>query len=122
MRKVSLVQAKLVNTATAFADDLIPLNDELTHTHGPGAAHAHGDTAFTTWLNPQLAMAQAAAIRDAFAAKWPQHRADFESNYQSLAGDLKQLDASTKSAFESLGNAPCSAPTLSINTSPDIIR
>ena len=74
--KVSLSQAKLVNTSAALTKKLIPLTDEVTHTHGPGGEHAHGDTAFTTWLDPQLATAQAAAIRDAMAAKWPQHQAD----------------------------------------------
>jgi zinc transport system substrate-binding protein len=104
--KVSLAQAKLVNTSAELAEKLIPLNDEVTHTHGPGGEHAHGDTAFTTWLDPQLATVQAAAIRDAFAAKWPQHQADFDSGYQALAADLEALDAATAAAFVKYGDAP----------------
>jgi zinc transport system substrate-binding protein len=104
--KVSLAQAKLVDTSASLAEKLIPLTDEVTHTHGPGGAHAHGDTAFTTWLDPQLATAQAAAIRDAFAAKWPEHQADFERGHQALAADLETLDAATAAAFAKHGNAP----------------
>lgn len=104
--KVSLSQSKMVDTSTGFAERLIPLEGEVTHTHGPGGAHAHGDTAFTTWLDPRLATLQAAAIRDAFTAKWPQHQTDFESGCQSLAADLKQLDSAAATAFEKLADAP----------------
>lgn len=104
--KVSLAQAKLMNTSASLTEQLIPLSDEVTHTHGPGGDHAHGDTAFTTWLDPQLATAQAAAIRDAFTAKWPEHQADFARNHEALEADLKSIDAAAAAAFGKLGDAP----------------
>lgn len=104
--KVSLAQAKLVNTSATLTEQLIPLSNEVTHTHGPAGEHAHGDTAFTTWLDPQLATAQAAAIRDAFTTRWPPHQADFERNYEALAADLNSIDTATTSAFAQFGDAP----------------
>jgi len=104
--KVSLPQARLVNTSAALSEHLISLDGHVTHTHGPGAAHVHGDLAFTTWLDPQLAIQQAAAIRDALSTKWPQHQASFESGYQALSSDLRELDAQTRSAFETWGQRP----------------
>ena len=104
--KVSLAQAKLVNTSAGLGDSLIPLENEVTHAHGPEGDHAHGDTAITTWLDPQIATRQTAAIRDAFVEKWPEHKNDFESGYQALASDLKAIDAAAAAAFKSFGKAP----------------
>ena len=103
---VSLSQAKLVDTSADLSDQLVPLEDEVNHTHGPGGAHAHGDTAFTTWLDPQLAIQQATAVRDAFATRWPKHQADFAAGCESLVTDLNNLDADIKSAFGTLGGGP----------------
>jgi zinc transport system substrate-binding protein len=54
--RVSLPQSKLIDTSSAFKERLIEIDGSVTHTHGPGGAHAHGDLAFTTWLDPQLAI------------------------------------------------------------------
>ncbi len=89
---VSLPASRMVDTSTAFADQLIPLEDQVTHSHGPGGKHAHGDVAFTTWLDPVLAAAQARAIRDALVRKRPGSAGDFNQRFDSLAADLKILD------------------------------
>jgi len=104
--KVSLAQAKLINTCAKIGNMLILIPHQVTHTHGPKGAHTHGGTAFTTWLDPQLASQQAAAIRDALTAKWPQHAAEFAHGYEALASDLKALDASTTNALAKFGDAP----------------
>lgn len=48
--------------------------------------------AFTTWLDPQQAIAQAQAIRDALIRLCPGAAGDFNQRFNSLATDLKDLD------------------------------
>jgi zinc transport system substrate-binding protein len=91
---VSLPQAKLVDTSSGFKDRYLGIEDAVTHTHGPTGAHEHGDLAFTTWLDLTLAVEQARVVRDAFAGRWPAHRAAFETGFASLERDLLALDAS----------------------------
>jgi zinc transport system substrate-binding protein len=89
---VSLPLSRTVNTSEAFRDLYIALEDAVVHAHGPEGEHEHGATAFTTWLDPLLAIEQAAAVRDAFAARWPALEADFRKGFEALEGDLKALD------------------------------
>ncbi|MGI9248958.1 MAG: metal ABC transporter substrate-binding protein, partial [Woeseiaceae bacterium] len=65
IQRVSLSQSRLVNTSAALADRLIPVDDDTTHSHGPGGDHSHKDMAFTTWLDVELAIGQARAVFDA---------------------------------------------------------
>jgi zinc transport system substrate-binding protein len=71
--KVSLPSARMVDTGKSISDSFIPLNDAVTHSHGPGGEHEHGGLAFTIWLDPELAIEQAGAILDAFVRRWPGH-------------------------------------------------
>jgi len=90
--KVSLPAAKQVNTSVAFEKRYIHLEETLTHSHGPGGAHEHGAVAFTTWLDPGLASAQAQAIADALAQAKPSQAVLFQSNLTALQRDLQILD------------------------------
>ena len=94
VKKVSLPQSKIVNTSNQFKDRYIPIEDAVTHSHGPEGAHAHAAVAFTTWLDFKLATLQALAIANAFDRKLPQHRKVFERNFTALKNDLLALDAS----------------------------
>lgn len=47
----------------SMKEKYIPLKDVATHSHGPEGEHVHTGLAFTTWLNFQMAIAQADAIR-----------------------------------------------------------
>ncbi len=89
---VSLPASRMVDTSASFADQFIPLEDEVTHSHGLEGKHEHGDVAFTTWLDPRLAIAQARAIRDALVRKRPDSSADFNQRFDALAKDLKDID------------------------------
>lgn len=104
--KVSLPQTKRINTSTEFKDRFIPIAGAATHSHGPGGAHAHGDIAFTTWLDPQLAILQATAIRDAFSNHWKEHAGCFNLGFQALEKDLLALDAKLEKVLSPLGNQP----------------
>jgi zinc transport system substrate-binding protein len=61
----TLPRSRLVNTTAALTDQLIPVQSTVTHTHGPSGDHSHGDTAFTTWLDPGIAIEQARAVLNA---------------------------------------------------------
>ena len=50
--------AKRKSGSAGFADRYIE-GETYTHSHGPGGDHEHGELAFTTWLDPTLAVEQA---------------------------------------------------------------
>ena len=97
--RVSLSQAQLVDTSAGFKERQILLENELSHQHGPGGEHAHGAVAFTTWLDPLLAIEQAAVIRAVLSDRWPENRATFDAGFQELKQDLIELDAALTVAF-----------------------
>lgn len=104
---VSLPEDRLVNTSESFADRYLMAEDEATHSHGPDGDHSHeAQIAFTTWLDPQLAIAQAAAIRDALSARQPDAAAEFTAGFESLQADLQALDQDLTALFEQLGDTP----------------
>jgi zinc transport system substrate-binding protein len=90
--KVTLPESKICDTSAAFRDQVITIEDAVTHSHGPEGEHAHGDTAFTIWLDPQLAICQADAIRLQLTKLLPEHEALFEENFTALRGDLQAMD------------------------------
>ena len=104
--RASLPRARLVDTSAAFRDRLIPRVGGMRHVHGPRGQHAHGDVAFTTWLDPELAALQARAVVDALARERLESADDFRSRFQPLEDDLKALDDRLAEASERLGDAP----------------
>jgi zinc transport system substrate-binding protein len=98
---------RLVDTSAGFADRYIISGESETHSHGPGDAHSHEpETAFTTWLDPQLAVLHAAAIRDALSAARPDSAAEFDARFASLEAELNALDREFARLFEALGDTP----------------
>lgn len=100
--KVSLPQSRMVDTSKAFSDQYIALDGSMTHAHGPGGAHAHGDIAFTTWLDLQLAVQQAAAIYEELSTRW---NIPVEG-FQSLEKDLLELDREIERVLGQFGDQP----------------
>jgi zinc transport system substrate-binding protein len=92
-RTVSLPETKMVDTSASVSDQYIEIEDAVTHAHGPGGEHAHTGTAFTTWLDPALAIAQADAIRQALIILRPQQKPAFDTNFAALEADLLDLGA-----------------------------
>jgi zinc transport system substrate-binding protein len=90
--KVSLPRLRLVDTSVSFRQDLIDVQDTVTHSHGGEAAHSHSGRAFTTWLDFELAVMQARTMTEAMSRKRPEHRQDFETNFERLRQDLRALD------------------------------
>jgi zinc transport system substrate-binding protein len=102
----SLPRAHVVDTSAAFGDRLIALEGSVTHTHGPAGAHAHEGTAFTTWLDPTLAIEQARAIAQALTRARPQGAESFSRNLAQLEANLRELDARLTAAARRIGDAP----------------
>lgn len=100
----SLPDDKIVDTSLAFADSLIEIENAATHSHGKEGEHSHGGTAFTTWLDLTQANQQAAAIKDALVATFPDHAKSINQAYPKLSKDLMDLDAKMKKTAESLEN------------------
>lgn len=90
--RVSLPASRLVDTSAKVADRYVVVEDAVTHSHGPAGEHAHGTIAFTTWLDPTIAVEQARAIRDAFVRSRPQHEQAFTEGFSALERDLIDLD------------------------------
>jgi len=97
--RVTLPPTALVNTSESFEDKYIYVENAVTHSHGPEGDHSHGEAAFTTWLDPTLAIRQADAIRSAFVSARPEHEAAFQEGFQSLERDLVELDESLEEIF-----------------------
>jgi zinc transport system substrate-binding protein len=90
--RATLPSSKLVNTSSSFRERYIEVEDATTHSHGPQGEHDHGENAFTTWLDPELAVEQARAILDAFVAARPAHEAEFRAAFEALQRDLLDVD------------------------------
>ncbi|QBG47938.1 zinc ABC transporter substrate-binding protein [Verrucomicrobia bacterium S94] len=99
---VSFPPERTVNTAAGLEAEFIALNGTGSHTHSEGAAHVHGDIAFTLWLNPELAVQQAAAVYQALASIAEVKEGDLEK----LIADLEALDADLAQAFQALEGRP----------------
>jgi zinc transport system substrate-binding protein len=105
-QRASLPTSRLVDTSASFRDRYIRLEDTVTHTHGPKGGHAHGAAAFTTWLDPHLAIEQASAIAATFAKERPDKAEAFESNLDALKSDLVALDERLVKVTKSIGEQP----------------
>lgn len=99
-RGASLPISRVVLTGASFADKLIELDGETTHSHGAAGEHSHRGTAFTTWLNPRLAVFHAEAVNGALQRLLPQRAEELEANYQALVDLLYELDARHEVAVE----------------------
>jgi len=106
VERASLPRTRLVDTSASFRDRLIARDAAATHIHGPEGAHTHADLAFTTWLDPALAVLQARAVADAFAEARPEHEAAFGAGLAALEAALGELDKKLAEAAGAIGETP----------------
>jgi zinc transport system substrate-binding protein len=103
---ITLDRRRLIDTSVSFSDRLIPLEESVQHQHGPEGEHSHEGTAFTTWLDPQLAIAQAEAATSALIELAPAGEAQFRDNMADLEQELTALDARFAEVFAKLDDRP----------------
>lgn len=106
VRKVTLPESKLVNTTKAIKGNYIAVAGAITHSHGSGQQHSHQGTAFTTWLDPEIAIAQAEAVRQALVKLRPTYKAAFQRGFESLKSDLEALDVKLAASLEQASQQP----------------
>ena len=99
---ITLNKRRLIDTSATIADQLIPLDASLLHQHGPEGERSHEDTAFTTWLDPKLAIAQAGVLADALIELAPDAEQQYRNNLVALKQDLLKLDAELSRVFARL--------------------
>lgn len=92
----TLPRSRLVDTSRKFSSEFLSA-ENVTHSHGTTGEHAHGNFAFTTWLDFAQSVAQAEAITEALSRKRPQLRSEFERNFETLKDELLTLDAELES-------------------------
>jgi len=96
VQKVSLPRFRMVDTSQQLKKRYLKTKSAVTHSHGQSGEHAHEALAFTTWLDFDLAAAQALAVTAALTRGRPQFKADFEAGYLSLEKELMELDHHVK--------------------------
>ena len=96
---------KILDTTTN-RQDLLPIEETTVHQHGPQGEHSHQGTAFTTWLDPKLAIEQARAIMHGLTQLRPESAGLFAVNFEKLEDRLEQLDQSLARVFIDLGDQP----------------
>ncbi len=102
----SLPLGRMLNTSREFAERSIPIDGSITHSHGPAGAHEHAGTAFTTWLDPALAVLQARTIKEALERLRPDLRQVFETGFRELERDLLDLDRKLEELFSAKREQP----------------
>lgn len=93
---VSLPRRKRIITSAAAVERYIARKGGAKHSHGPKGAHVHGDVAFTTWLDFDVAALQAAAVHNALARLRPARKPEFSQAFKGLEAELQALDRAMK--------------------------
>jgi zinc transport system substrate-binding protein len=101
----TLPLSKGVDTSAAFKDRYL-LADRTSHIHGPEGEHEHGEIAFTTWLDPLLAVEQARAVLDALVQLRPDDAPAFQARFDALESDLLALDERMQRVAAALSDRP----------------
>ena len=95
-----------VDTTADIQDRLLPIENVTLHQHGPEGEHSHEGTAFTTWLDPKIAIKQARVISRELSLLVPAQAEAFAERLAGLEEKLSALDQSLESAFLKLDGQP----------------
>ena len=106
VEKTSLPRRRQVNTSASFRNGYIDIEETMTHSHGSGGEHSHAGTASTTWLDLYQAVQQAESIMHALARHRPEHKTEFEQNFEALRDELMALDAKLQKLVSSKPEQP----------------
>ena len=106
IKKATLPRSKLANTSKSFKDQYLYIQNSVTHSHGTGEEHSHGEIAFTTWIDPELAIKQSEEIKNSLIKILPDNNEVFDANFSSLKNDLIKVDNSLKDVFAKYSDIP----------------
>jgi zinc transport system substrate-binding protein len=99
---ISVPTTKIINSLKGLDEQLIKIDDKVTHSHGLEGEHEHSETAFTTWLDFKLCINQAEAIKDALILLVPSNKEEIEQNFLSLKSDLVSIDTKMQETASNL--------------------
>jgi zinc transport system substrate-binding protein len=106
IERASLPASKLVDTSVAMESSYVPLDEGVVHTHGPEGEHSHKGWAFTTWLDPMIAIGQAQAVTESLSGLRSDSAPDFRVAFEQLQADLLLIDAQLGAVAADLGDRP----------------
>jgi zinc transport system substrate-binding protein len=95
----TLPESKLIDTTAGLKERFIEL-EETTHSHGRDGDHSHRGVDPHTWVDPELAVAQADKIHAALAQADPAHADAYRQNFEALRDELTRLDQELKVAVD----------------------
>ncbi|MDA3963450.1 MAG: metal ABC transporter substrate-binding protein [Planctomycetota bacterium] len=101
---LSLPASIQVNTSVGY--ELIATEASTAHRHGAGAAHQHGDTAFTTWMDYRQAAAQVRMLGEALAGLVPERASAYLQASAEVQTQLLELDAEMAALAQQIGDRP----------------
>jgi zinc transport system substrate-binding protein len=102
----TLPEGLLLDTTAHVQDRLLPTGDTTVHQHGPEGEHSHEATAFTTWLDPSLAIEQARTIAAGLVELVPGQAEEFNANLERLEIRLLELDRTMRQALSFMDGEP----------------
>ncbi len=88
IEKVSLPVSKIINTTGEISNTYIEQKQTKTHSHGSEGEHVHDDFEYTTWLDFNIAIVQAASVKKALSELRPGLKEEFEENFRVLKKEL----------------------------------
>lgn len=92
VKSAVLPRSRIIVSAAAFTDRLIT-DDGPAHQHGPEGAHSDAaGVAFTTWIDPELALLQLEATAQALIEKWPDLAAGVETERANIESEIAEMD------------------------------
>jgi zinc transport system substrate-binding protein len=103
---ITLDHRRLLDTSVNITNRLIPLEGDVVHQHGPEGEHSHQGHAFTTWLDPQLAIAQAQIVTETLVELDPAGAEQFRDNMAKLEEELAHLDTRLAEVLAELDGRP----------------
>ena len=106
LQRATLSQSRLIDTSGAMTDQLIAVDDTVTHSHGPGGDNSHQDMAFTSWLDMEFAAGQARTVFGSLVRLLPENEPDYRERLHELEKDLGELDTRLKVVAERIGDQP----------------
>ena len=118
VERAALPSSRVVNTSGGFTDQLLPIEGTVTHSHGPEGEHEHTELAFTTWLDPELAIQQAQAIEAAISVVWPDNEPEIGQRMERLKSDLFDIDPGIATQVGVIDLSNLAVRTLQLTHSP----
>lgn len=102
----SLPNARTHATSSDARDEWITIEESDVHTHGPKGEHSHALVASTTWLDPEIAIAQLDSVRAVLVSLAPEHQEQFASNARAMERRIIEVSADLEQAVNAAPTTP----------------